>query len=120
MAYSGPPMRFGVFLGPYHKLGLNPTLAIQRDIELIEHLDRLGYAEAVIGEHRSSGVALIASPELIIAAAAERTKHIKLGTGVNTLAYHPPLMLADRIVQLDHMTSGRMMFGAGPGQLVQD
>lgn len=120
MAYSGPPMRFGVFLGPYHKLGLNPTLAIQRDIELIEHLDRLGYAEAWIGEHHSSGVELIASPELIIAAAAERTKHIKLGTGVNTLSYHHPLMLADRIVQLDHMTRGRMMFGAGPGQLVQD
>lgn len=117
---SKPNIRFGVFLGPYHKLGLNPTLAIRRDIELIDHLDKLGYAEAWIGEHHSGGVELIASPELVIAAAAERTKHIKLGTGVSTLPYHQPFMLADRIVQLDHMTRGRMMFGAGPGQILQD
>lgn len=103
-----------------HKTGVNPTLALHRDLQLLEHLDRLGYHEAWIGEHHSAGSELIASPEVMIAAAAERTKHIKLGTGVNSLPYHHPFMLADRIVMLDHLTRGRMMFGAGPGQLTSD
>lgn len=114
------PLRFGVFLPPMHKTGVNPTLALHRDLQLMEHLDRLGYAEAWIGEHHSAGSELIASPEVFIAAAAERTKHIKLGTGVNSLPYHHPFILADRIVMLDHLTRGRMMFGAGPGQLTSD
>ena len=117
---SSAPLRFGIFLPPMHKTGVNPTLALHRDLELMEHLDRLGYAEAWIGEHHSAGSELIASPEVFIAAAAERTRHIKLGTGVNSLPYHHPFILADRIVMLDHLTRGRMMFGAGPGQLTSD
>jgi len=120
MKFTKNPMKFGVFMGPYHKLPLNPTIALQQDLELIELLDQLGYDEAWIGEHHSGGVETIASPEVFIAAAAERTKRIKLGTGVSTLPYHHPFMLADRIVQLDHMTRGRVMFGVGPGQLVKD
>ncbi len=116
----GPPLRFGIFLPPMHPVGQNPTLSIKRDLELIEHLDALGFDEAWIGEHHSSGFETIASPEVFIAAAAQRTKRIKLGTGVNSLPYHHPLILADRIVMLDHLTEGRMMFGVGPGQLTSD
>ena len=114
------PLRFGIFLPPMHKVGIDPTLALHRNLELMEHLDHLGYHEAWIGEHHSAGSELIASPEVFIAAAAMRTSHIKLGTGVNSLPYHHPLILADRIVQLDHLTRGRAMFGAGPGQLTSD
>jgi limonene 1,2-monooxygenase len=116
----GPRLRFGAFIAPFHPVDENPTLAIQRDLELVQHMDNLGYDEAWIGEHHSAGYELIASPEVFIAAAAERTKHIRLGTGVSSLPYHHPLMLADRINQLDHMTRGRVMFGAGPGALVSD
>ncbi len=56
----------------------------------------------------------------MIAAAAERTKRIRLGTGVNSLPYHNPFLLADRIVQLDHLSMGRVMLGMGPGQLPTD
>jgi limonene 1,2-monooxygenase len=115
-----PGLRFGIFLPPMHPTGQNPTLTLHRDLELIEHLDRLGYDEAWIGEHHSSGFETIASPEVFIAAAAQRTTRIKLGTGVNSLPYHHPLILADRIVMLDHLTRGRMMFGVGPGQLTSD
>lgn len=118
--HTNEQMRFGIFMPPMHKTGINPTLALHRDLEIIEHLDRLGFHEAWIGEHHSAGSELIASPEVFIAAAAERTKHIKLGTGVNSLPYHHPFILADRIVMLDHLTRGRMMFGAGPGQLTSD
>lgn len=113
-------LRFGAFIAPFHPIDENPTLAIQRDLELVEWMDQLGYDEAWIGEHHSAAYELIASPEVFIAAAAERTKHIRLGTGVSSLPYHHPLMLADRINQLDHMTRGRVMFGVGPGALVSD
>ena len=116
----GPRKRFGMFLAPFHPVAENPELALRRDFELVEWLDQLGYDEAWIGEHHSAGYELIASPELFIAAAAERTRHIKLGTGVSSLPYHHPLMLADRIHQLDHQTRGRVMFGVGPGALPSD
>ncbi|HJX43661.1 MAG TPA: LLM class flavin-dependent oxidoreductase [Geodermatophilus sp.] len=113
-------LRFGTFLAPFHPAGENPTLALQRDLELVEHLDRLGYDEAWIGEHHSAGTEIIASPEIFIAAAAERTRHIKLGTGVTSIAYHNPLWVAERMVLLDHLTRGRTMLGCGPGSLPTD
>ena len=114
------PLRSGIFLAPFHAKADNPTLAMERDFELLQHLDRLNYSEAWIGEHHSGGVEIIAAPDMFIAAAAERTRHIRLGTGVTSLPYHNPFMLASRIVQLDHMTRGRAMFGVGPGALVYD
>jgi limonene 1,2-monooxygenase len=114
------PLRFGIFLAPFHEPHRNPTLALERDLELIERLDELGYDEAWIGEHHSAGFEIIASPEVFIAAAAQRTKHIRLGTGVSSLPYHHPLMLADRMVLLDHLTRGRVMLGCGPGALPSD
>ncbi len=114
------PMRSGIFLAPFHRHDENPTLSLARDMELLELLDALGYHEAWIGEHHSGGFEVIASPELFIAAAAERTRRIRLGTGVVSLPYHNPFILADRMVQLDHMTRGRAMFGVGPGALVHD
>ena len=119
-AFRPHRMKFGVFLAPFHRIGENPTLAIERDLELIEHLDRLDFDEAWIGEHHSAGWEIVASPELMIAAAAQRTRTIKLGTGVVSLPYHHPLMVADRMVQLDHMTHGRAMLGVGPGALTSD
>ena len=113
-------MKFGIFLGPFHHLGDNPTLAIHRDLELVQWLDQLGFDEAWIGEHHSAGWETIASPEIFIAAAAERTRHIRLGTGVISLPYHHPFMVADRMVLLDHLTRGRAMMGVGPGALVSD
>ncbi len=116
----GPKLRFGAFIAPFHPLAENPTLALQRDLELVQWMDQLGYDEAWIGEHHSAGFELIASPELFIATVAERTRTIRLGTGVSPLPYHHPLMLADRINQLDHITRGRVMLGCGPGSLPSD
>ena len=113
-------MTFGCFMGPFHRVGENPTLALDRDLELIDWMDSLGFDEAWIGEHHSAGWEIIASPEVFIAAAAQRTRYIKLGTGVVSLPYHHPLMVADRMVQLDHMTRGRVLFGVGPGALPGD
>jgi limonene 1,2-monooxygenase len=113
-------MKFGIFMAPFHPLGEDPTLAIDRDLELIQWLDYLGFDEAWVGEHHSAGWETIASPEMFIATAAERTKHIKLGTGVVSLPYHHPLMVTNRMILLDHLTKGRAMLGVGPGALGSD
>jgi limonene 1,2-monooxygenase len=114
------PMRFGAFIGPLHDPEHNPTLAIRRDLEFVAHLDELGYDEAWVGEHHSNGYETIPAPEIFIAAAAERTQRIKLGTGVVSLPYHHPFIVADRMVFLDHLTRGRMIFGVGPGAFPSD
>jgi len=114
------PLTFGVFLAPFHPVGQNPTLALERDLELIVRLDQLGFDEAWIGEHHSAGFEIIPSPEVFIAVLSQRTRHIRLGTGVSSLPYHHPLMLADRMVLLDHLTRGRIMMGVGPGALPSD
>ncbi|ROP99785.1 limonene 1,2-monooxygenase [Stella humosa] len=120
MAMDDRYLRTGIFLAPFHALGENPTLAMERDMDLLVHLDRLNYHEAWVGEHHSGGFEIISCPEMFIAAAAERTRHIRLGTGVVSLPYHNPFTLASRMQQLDHMTRGRAMFGVGPGALVHD
>ena len=109
-----PRLGFGAFLAPHHPIGENPTLQFRRDLKFVEHLDELGYDEFWCGEHHSSGWEMIASPEMFLAAAGERTKRIKLGTGVISLPYHHPYNVAQRMVQLDHMTGGRAIFGSGP------
>ncbi len=111
---------FGAFLAPHHPIGEHPMLQFRRDIALVEHLDNLGYDEFWCGEHHSSGWEMIASPEMFLAAAAERTKRIKLGTGVVSLPYHHPFNVAQRLVQLDWMSGGRAIFGSGPGALASD
>ncbi|PRZ43042.1 limonene 1,2-monooxygenase [Antricoccus suffuscus] len=116
----GRPLNFGVFYAPFHPLGQDPTLALEYDLERVEALDRFGFDEAWFGEHHSGGYELWGNPELIIAAAAQRTKHIKLGTGVVSMPYHHPWLLADRICLLDHLTRGRIIFGTGPGALPTD
>jgi limonene 1,2-monooxygenase len=113
-------MRFGVFMAPFHPLPGNPTLALHRDLAVAEHLDALGFDELWVGEHHSGGLELIASPEVFLAVASQRTSHLRLGTGVSSLPYHHPFILLDRMVLLDHLTRGRVMFGVGPGQLPFD
>src|SRR5262245_20474227 len=113
-------LKTGIFLAPFHPLRENPLLCLERDMELLIHLDRLNYTEAWIGEHHSGGFASIASPEMFFAPAAWPPRHIRLGTGVVSLPYHNPFTVAGRMMQLDYMTRGRAMFGVGPGSLVYD
>lgn len=115
-----PALKFGAFLAPHHPIGENPTLQFQSNLELVQLMDYLGYDEFWCGEHHSTGWEMIASPEVFLAAAAERTHRIMLGTGVVSLPYHHPFMVAQRLVQLDHQSRGRVIFGSGPGALPSD
>ncbi len=113
-------LRFGAFIAPHHPIGEHPVLQFQRDLDLAEQLDRLGYDELWCGEHHSTGWEMIASPEMFLAAAGQRTHRIMLGTGVVSLPFHHPFHVAQRLVQLDLMTGGRAIFGSGPGALPSD
>jgi limonene 1,2-monooxygenase len=120
MSTSHYPTNFGVFLAPFHKIGVSPTVLFERDLAIIEMADRLGFQEAFLGEHHSGGHEPIGSPELMLAAVSRTTRNIKLGTAVNSLPYHNPFLLAERLVTLDHLTHGRAIMGFGPGQLISD
>src|SRR4029077_19869411 len=113
-------LKFGAFLAPHHPIGEHPMLQFRRDLDFVQQLDDLGYDEFWCGEHHSSGWEMIASPEMFLAAAGERTKRIKLATGVISLPYHHPFNVAQRIVQLDHMTGCRVIVRSGPGALPSD
>jgi len=88
---------FGAFLPPFHPPSEHPTLQLEADLELAEFLDELGFDELWVGEHHSVGWELVGSPEMFLAAAAQRTKRIRLGTGVVSIPYHPPFNVAQRI-----------------------
>src|SRR5437763_13561623 len=113
-------LKFGAFLAPHHPIGEHPMLQFRRDLDFVEQISALGFDEFWCGEHHSSGWEMIASPEMFLAAAGERSKRIKLATGVVSLPYHHPFNVAQRIVQLDYMTGGRVIFGSGPGALAWD
>ena len=114
-------MKFGVAMFPHHtNIRENPTLQLERDLDLAVHADRLGFDEVWFGEHHSSGVETITSPEIMIATAAERTKRVRLGASVTSLSYHHPLMITSRMILLDHITRGRLIWGMGPGSHALD
>lgn len=113
-------MRFGAFIAPHTPSDEHPSLSLEHDMDRVVWMEKLGFDEAWIGEHHSTGWEINGSPELFIAAVSQRTSRIKLGTGVVSLPYHNPFTVADRIRQLDHITKGRTILGMGPGSLPSD
>lgn len=109
------PLRFGAFLQPIHDPVVDAGVALADDLDLVVHLDRLGFDEAWIGEHHSTGWETIPSPAVFIAAAAARTQRIRLASGVVPLPLHHPLVTAGEYALLDHLTGGRVILGVGPG-----
>src|SRR5256714_11222159 len=108
-------LKFGAFLAPHHPIGENPLLQFRRDLDFVKQIDTLGYDEFWCGEHHSSGWEMIASPEMFLAAAGERTKRIKLATRGVSLPHHHPVNVAPRVGQPHYITGGRAIFGSGPG-----
>ena len=120
MDAAARPTRFGVAWIPILDIKVNPTLQMEQGLQLAERLEALGYDEFLTGEHHSVGHEIIGTPEMFLAAAAQRTKQMKLGTAVVSLPYHNPFHVAERAVQLDHLTRGRAVLGVGPGSLTAD
>ncbi|WP_313806692.1 LLM class flavin-dependent oxidoreductase [Sphingobium sp.] len=114
------PLKFGAFISPIHSSHEDANRALHRDVELVQWMEEIGFDEAWIGEHHSTGWEYVASPEVFLGYAAAKTSRIRLGTGVVSLPYHHPFNVAERLVLLDHLTRGRVMLGMGPGALPYD
>jgi alkanesulfonate monooxygenase SsuD/methylene tetrahydromethanopterin reductase-like flavin-dependent oxidoreductase (luciferase family) len=104
-----------MFMMPMHPPGKPHAESYDVDLETLTLADELGYDEAWIGEHFTSAWENVPAPDLLIAAALQRTKRMRLGTGVACLPNHNPAVLAHRIAQLDQMAKGRFNFGIGSG-----
>lgn len=113
-------MELGYFMMPLHPPGSDLSVTLEDDLAQIVELDRLGYAEAWIGEHFTTEWENIPAPDLFIAQALSATKQIRLGTGVTCIPNHTPFDLAHRIAQLDQMAKGRFMWGVGSGGFIGD
>ncbi len=113
-------MKFSFFMMPMHDPRENPTLAFQRDIQLVHLADKLGFDEFYIGEHHSGGWETMPAPEMALAMAAANAHRIRLGTSVFSVPFHHPFHLAERMCFLDHLTHGRAILGVGPCSLVSD
>lgn len=84
-------------------------------LEAFEEIDRLGYDGIAFNEHHTSPYGLMNSPNLIAAAAAQRTKRVKLLIYANLLPLHHPLRLAEELAMLDCMSNGRIISGFARG-----
>ena len=112
---GGYDMRYGYFMMPMHLPGSDVGVTLQTDLAQIERLDGLGFDEAWIGEHFTAEWENIPAPDIFIGAALQRTRTIRLGTGVSCLPNHNPFHLAHRIAMLDHLAHGRFFWGIGSG-----
>ena len=108
-------MKLGYFTMPLHPPGADPGESMRMDLAQILALEALGFGEAWIGEHITSEWENIPCPDLFIAHALPQTKHMVFGTGVSCLPNHHPVMLAQRIAQLDQLAQGRFYWGIGAG-----
>ena len=113
-------MKFGIFLGPFHRVGENPRWPLTGTWNWSNGLTGWGTTKPGLGN--TTAQVGKSSHRLSCSWQWRRTGpvHIKLGSGVISLPYHHPLMVADRMAQLDHMTHGRVLFGVGPGALPGD
>jgi alkanesulfonate monooxygenase SsuD/methylene tetrahydromethanopterin reductase-like flavin-dependent oxidoreductase (luciferase family) len=113
-------MKLGLFAMPCHPPTRLHSETFDEDLDMLVLADQLGFEEAWIGEHTATTWENIAVPELLIAQALERTRNIKLGTGVTCLPNHNPAQLAARIAQMDIMAKGRFLWGIGVGATAGD
>jgi alkanesulfonate monooxygenase SsuD/methylene tetrahydromethanopterin reductase-like flavin-dependent oxidoreductase (luciferase family) len=103
---------------PLPKRHFDPATAertYEEHLEAWELLDRLGYDGVGFNEHHCSPYGLMNSPNLMAAAAAQRTKRLKLLIYGNLLPLHEPLRLAEELAMIDCMSKGRLISGFARG-----
>jgi alkanesulfonate monooxygenase SsuD/methylene tetrahydromethanopterin reductase-like flavin-dependent oxidoreductase (luciferase family) len=109
-------MRFGIYAEmqtPPGKPHADMTWEIFRQIE---HADAMGFdVYSVIDHHFFQKFSISANPLALFAAAAQRTKRIRLRTALHTLPLENPMRLAGQIAMADILTDGRLECGLGRG-----
>jgi alkanesulfonate monooxygenase SsuD/methylene tetrahydromethanopterin reductase-like flavin-dependent oxidoreductase (luciferase family) len=87
----------------------------EEHLKLIEAADAAGFHCYHLAEHHGTPLGMAPSPALFLAAAAQRTKRIRLGPLVFLLPLYDPLRLAEEICMLDQLSNGRLELGVGRG-----
>jgi len=110
----------GLFLVPFRLPEVDLQSGFDWDMQVIRWAEEFGLGEVWVGEHTTIGWEPVCSPELYLAAAIPQTERLRLATGANIVANHNPVALAHRLMQLDHMSRGRLMVGIGAGSYEPD
>jgi alkanesulfonate monooxygenase SsuD/methylene tetrahydromethanopterin reductase-like flavin-dependent oxidoreductase (luciferase family) len=113
-------MEYGLFMMPLHDPRRDYTGILEEDREAILLAEKLGFAEAWVGEHYSARTEPIPDPLQFMATLIPQTKNIKFATGVINIPQHNPAMIAGNVAQFDHLCRGRYIMGVGPGGLGSD
>jgi alkanesulfonate monooxygenase SsuD/methylene tetrahydromethanopterin reductase-like flavin-dependent oxidoreductase (luciferase family) len=113
-------MKLGTFMMPLHPPKRQPYETYAEDREAILLADKLGYKEALIGEHVTDLAENVTSCCMFLASLAHDTKQIVLGTGTVNMPNSHPAAIAGQVAMLDHLLKGRFIFGISPGGLMSD
>lgn len=113
-------MDVGIFAVPFRLPETGLKEGLDWDVQVTKWAEEYGFAEAWFAEHYTLGWESTCAPELVVAAAAQHTSRIKLAIGANLIPYHNPVALAHSLMQLDHMTGGRLIAGFGSGGYATD
>ena len=111
---NGNAIEFGIFdwieweKQPHNKI-------YEERLKLLEYLDQHGYYSYHLAEHHVTPLSLAPSPGIFLAAAAQRTKNIRLGPLVYLLPFYSPLRLLQEVCMLDNLSNGRLDLGVGRG-----
>ncbi len=113
-------MKLGTFMMPLHPPGRQPWQTYAEDREAILLADRLGYSEALVGEHVTDLAENVTSCLMFLASLVHDTKNIVLGSGTINMPNSHPAAIAAQVAMLDHLLKGRFIMGISPGGLMSD
>ncbi len=113
-------MKLGYFTMPLHPPERNYAETLKEDREAILLADRLGFAEAFVGEHVTDRAETVTSCLMFLASLAHDTKRIVLGSGTVNMSLNHPAIIAGQVAMLDNILEGRFLFGISPGALKSD
>jgi alkanesulfonate monooxygenase SsuD/methylene tetrahydromethanopterin reductase-like flavin-dependent oxidoreductase (luciferase family) len=105
---------------PLHPPKRSPSETLPEDREAILLADKLGYCEALVGEHVTDLAENVTSCLMFLASVAHETKQIVLGSGTINMPNSHPAAIASQVAMLDHMLRGRFIMGISPGGLMSD
>ena len=113
-------MKLGTFMMPLHPPTRPAWQTYLEDREAILLADRLGYCEALVGEHVTDLAENVTSCLMFLASLAHDTKNIVLGSGTLNLPNSHPATIAAQVAMIDHLLRGRFLMGISPGGLLSD
>lgn len=85
----------------------------EQRLRMLEYADRAGYLIYHLAEHHGTPLGIAPSPSIFLAAAAQRTKRLRLGPLVYIVPLYHPIRLAEEVCMLDQISGGRLELGVG-------